>query len=157
MLLHKGFSKQGTTWSSRRECNIRRDCYDHLEWSPNIMGFINSMNMCQKEVDHFQQTLGRMYKKRSSTHNKKREEKMGETEDQSLIVHTRRYHRMKEDHHHNKREDHHHKRQNKFRRDLSNIWCYTCDEKGHYSRYCPRNRGSSNKKSNKKRHDAHTV
>ena len=40
---------------------------------------------------------------------------------------------------------------------LPNILCYTYDEKRHYSRYCPRNRGSFNKKSNKKIHHAHTI
>ena len=39
----------------------------------------------------------------------------------------------------------------------SNIRCYTCDEKGHYSKYCPRNRGSFNKNSNKKRRHAQTT
>ena len=78
-----------------------------------------------------------------------REEKMGATDDQALIVHTRR--------NHNKREDHHHRRQRKPRRDLSIIRCYTCDQQGHYSINCPRNKGSSNKKTNKKRHHAHTA
>ena len=43
-------------------------------------------------------------------------------------------------------------------RDLSKIKCYTCDEKGHFTRYCPRNRCGSNKnKDNKRRHHAHTT
>ena len=38
----------------------------------------------------------------------------------------------------------------------SNIRCYTCDEKGHYSKDRHRNKDSFNKKSNKKRHHANT-
>ena len=82
---------------------------------------------------------------------------MGETGDQAVTIHTRIYHRKKEDHHHNKREGNHHKRQKKFRRDPYSFRCYTCDEKGYYSKYFPRNRCSFNKKSNKKRHHAHTI
>ena len=74
---------------------------------------------------------------------------MGENDDQALTIHTRI--------NHNKREDHHHIRQRRPIRDLSSVRCYTCDDKGHYSRNCPRNKGSSNKKTNKKRHDPHTV
>ena len=78
-----------------------------------------------------------------------REENMGATKDQALTTHTRS--------HHNKREDHHHRRQRRPRRDLSSVRCYTCDEKGHYSRNCHRKKGSSNKKTNKKRHHAHIA
>ena len=74
---------------------------------------------------------------------------MGSTEDKSLTVHIRINNKNK--------EDHHHKRQNKFKIYLSSIRCYTCDEKGHYSRDYPRNKGSSNKKLNKKIHHAHIV
>jgi len=78
-----------------------------------------------------------------------REEKMGANDDQALTVHTRR--------NHNKREDHHHKRQRRPRRHLSSVRCYTCDERGHYSKDCHKNKGSSNKKTHKKRHHAHTI
>ena len=41
---------------------------------------------------------------------------------------------------------------------MSRIRFYTCDEKGHYARECPRNKsGSHKKKGSKKRHHAHTV
>ena len=73
---------------------------------------------------------------------------MGEFVDQALKVHSR-INRKKDDHHHSIR-------QKEFRRYPSNIRCYTCDEKGHYSRDCPTNIGSFNK-SNKKRHHAHTT
>ena len=74
---------------------------------------------------------------------------MGATDDQALTVHTIR--------NRNKREDHHHKRQRKPIKYLSGIIRYTCDEKGHYSRDCLGNKGSSNKKTNKKRHHANTA
>ena len=71
---------------------------------------------------------------------------MGATEDQALTVHTRRNYRKKENHHHNKRKDNHHKKQKKFRIYPSIIWCYTCDEKEHYTRECPKNKDSFNEK-----------
>ena len=43
------------------------------------------------------------------------------------------------------------------KRNPSNIRYYTCDDKGLYSSYCPKNRGPFNKKSNKEIHHAHTT
>ena len=40
--------------------------------------------------------------------------------------------------------------------DYTNIRCYTCDEKCHFSRDCPRNKEYS-KENKKKRHHAHTI
>jgi len=86
-----------------------------------------------------------------------REEKIWETEDKALTIHTRRNNIKKEDHHHNRRKDHHHTRQNKLSRYPSNTRCYTYDEKWHYSIDSLRNKGSFNNKSNKKIHHAHTT
>ena len=67
-----------------------------------------------------------------------REEKMA-SEDQALIVDTKKTRR---DHVHSKGKNSH------SRRDLSTIRCYTCDEKGHISKYFP-NKGKSHKKKGK--------
>ena len=41
---------------------------------------------------------------------------------------------------------------------MSKFICYTCDERGHLARYCPRNKYISHKrKGNKKRHYAHAA
>ena len=67
---------------TKRKCSMlwrsnqrrRRDCYNLLEWPPKIMGFIHSRNVFQKEVDYLQQTPERVHTRRSSTHNKRRED-----------------------------------------------------------------------------------
>ena len=69
-----------------------------------------------------------------------------------LLQHTPRI--TKGNHHHQNQKDNP-RRPSKY---LSNVRCYTCDEKGHFSRDCPRNKGGSHKKKdNKKRHHAHTA
>ena len=70
------------------------------------------------------------------------------SEDQALIVQSKRIYHHKGKHHHPRISN---KKLPKFR-------CYTCDEIGHYARNCPKNKiGSRRKKGNKKRHHAHTA
>ena len=41
---------------------------------------------------------------------------------------------------------------------MSKYICYTCDERGHFTRYCPRNKSRSHKKKgNKRRHHLHAT
>ena len=73
---------------------------------------------------------------------------MGATGDQALVVYTKNNFRKKENKenfHHNKKKD---KKSKNTKRDLSNVRCYTCDEKGHLERDCP---------IQKRRHHAHNV
>ena len=82
------------------------------------------------------------------------EEKMGADDDQALTTH------LKKDG--SKREDHPHKRPKRFQknhrsqRDYSNLRCFTCDEKVHFAKDCPRNKGST-KANKKKRCHAHIA
>ena len=78
------------------------------------------------------------------------------SEYQSLIVHSNK---IRWDYHHPKGK-HSHQKNNLIRsnKDLSKIRCYSCYEKGHYARECPRKKnGSHKKKGSKKRHHAHTA
>ena len=77
-----------------------------------------------------------------------REEKMGETEDKALTVHTRKKFKKKEkkeNFHYNNNKD---KKPKKTKRDTSNVQCYTCDEKGYFARDYP---------IREKRHHSHIV
>ena len=75
-----------------------------------------------------------------------REENMG-IEDQSLTVHSKK----------NKRNNYHSKgKSSHSRKDLSTIRCYTCDEKGHISKFFP-NKRNLRKKGNKRRHHSHAA
>ena len=77
-------------------------------------------------------------------------------EDDALTVHSKK---SRMDYHHHKGK-HSHQKDNLriFNRDLSSIRCFTCDEKGHISRNCPRNKdGSQNKKNYKIRHHDHAT
>ena len=78
------------------------------------------------------------------------------SEDQALIVKSKKSRR---DYHHPKGKHSHQKgNSRKPNRDLSKLRCFTCDERGHYARYFPRNKNVSDKnKGNKRRHHAHTL
>ena len=66
-----------------------------------------------------------------------REEYMGETDDQSLTVYTKKNFKKKENKErfsHNKKKD---KKPKKTKRDILNVRCYTCDENGNLEGDCP--------------------
>ena len=78
-------------------------------------------------------------------------------EDQDLTTHTKK---IKRKNCHLKKGKHPHQNKKDIpkisSRDLSSIRFSTCDEKGHFTRDCPRNKGGS-QKDNKIRHHAHTT
>ena len=78
------------------------------------------------------------------------------SEDEALIVHSKK---IRRDYHHPKGK-HSHQKDNprKPNRDLFKLRCFTCNERGHYARECPRNKiVSHKKKGNKRRHHAHVA
>ena len=70
------------------------------------------------------------------------------SENQYLTVLTKK---TKRDHHHSKSNSY------QYRRDWPTVRCYTCDKKGHISKYCPNKGNSKNKNGNKRRHHAHAA
>ena len=50
-----------------------------------------------------------------------------------------------------KKEEHSHKKPRRSKKDYSQFRCYTCDEKGHLVRDCPKRKGK------KKRYNAHVT
>ena len=66
---------------------------------------------------------------------------------------------IRDKHHHQGKHAHQKDNYVRSNKDLSKLKCYTCDERGHFARDCPRNkrRSSPKKKGNKRRHHAHAV
>ena len=72
------------------------------------------------------------------------------SEDQALTIQSKK---RRTDHHRGKhsRQKNNTRKSNKY---LSKLICYTCDERGHLARDCPRNKDRSH---NRKRHHAHAT
>ena len=75
------------------------------------------------------------------------------SEVQALTLHSKKNRIIS---HHSRGKNFHHK--DNTRKYLSIFRCYTCYERGHFTRDCPRNKnGSHKKKGNKRRHHAHAI
>ena len=74
------------------------------------------------------------------------------SEDQALTVHSKKSRR---DYHHSKGKDF---KSRKYNKDISKYRCFTCDERGHFTTDCLKNKiRSHKKKGNKRRHHAHAI
>ena len=70
------------------------------------------------------------------------------SEYQALIVHSKK----------NRRSNYHSKGNiSHSRKYMNTTTCYTCDEKGHISKFCPNKGNSKKKKGNKRRHHSHAT
>ena len=63
---------------------------------------------------------------------------MGEYENQYLITHAKNIKNNKEEH----------SRKNKIfqKKDIAHLRCFTCDEKGHFAKYSPQNKGKNKRR-----------
>ena len=72
-----------------------------------------------------------------------KEEKMGENDNQALIAHAKKEKSKKEEHSHKKPRRF--QKNHRSQKDYSSYRCYTCDEKGHLARDCPKGKGHGKK------------
>ena len=78
---------------------------------------------------------------------------MGVDDDQALAAHAKKDRSYREDQ--PQRRPKRFQKNHRSKRDISNLRCFACDEKGHFAKYSPKNKEST--RANKRRHHAHIV